>query len=317
MRDETALGQSSVLRKRLEIAKYISDQIAIAFETIDTNSTNVGTIINQDLTNAISLDISEFDKGTDNAGFFEYPWKPGVCTLKIAEEADILFSNITARTADGFFEAISVKIHFIGRIPSESRLIAKSRSQSLHFNSFKHQIVKELATGLAHMHSLGFSHGNIKLENTGIGADGFAKLIDFGAETLNRSMSQENELLWKSSKISNVFAADALSFAITAFEILSGRPAIYPLKKSNSGNVIYDKIKTDFDFNFIDPTLRKILIECWQSTPSADYSVMKIWGKLKNSQENILPIEIGPESVYMRNFLSVKSIDGNEDVFYT
>ncbi|KAJ3130650.1 hypothetical protein HK100_007766 [Physocladia obscura] len=177
--------------------------------------------------------------------------------------------------------------------------------QSVNLINLKYGIIKGLAAGLARMHSFGFEYGCIRLENTVIGNDGFAKLIDYGLLQLNARMAEEQEL-----ESPETFASDVYSFATTAHEILCGSRLLYNFEEFDRFG---GRMKPMFDF-YGNDILRNTLFACWEENVSMRPSAEEIVGKLKKLPDDIIPIEMRPESVYMNNFLSIQSIDGDENV---
>lgn len=109
-------------------------------------------------------------------------------------------------------------------------------------------ILKQMATGLAFMNASGWVHRDIKPENVLVANSGQAKLIDFAiaqkiptgiAKWLHRKARPQGTRSYMSPEQIRGLAldgrADMYSFAVTAFEMVAGRP---PFRGSSSNDLL-------------------------------------------------------------------------------
>ncbi|KAG3247097.1 hypothetical protein PI124_g8192 [Phytophthora idaei] len=99
------------------------------------------------------------------------------------------------------------------------------------------RMLYQAALGLDYIHRKSVVHGDLKLNNILVGADGQAKLSDFGLSTVRTSavlsmtsggaVSLSSGLRWRAPEClrrSPTFASDVYSFAMCLIEAVSGKP---------------------------------------------------------------------------------------------
>ncbi|KZP14652.1 kinase-like protein [Athelia psychrophila] len=110
-----------------------------------------------------------------------------------------------------------------------------------HPDADKKELVRQIAVGLAYVHSVGVIHGNLCVENVAITGTGKVRIMDVGVDSFRREMvvdgrcrvpskwmykaSEELELGIRSTE------TDVHSFASTIYLIYTGRP-MFPLRSA-------------------------------------------------------------------------------------
>ncbi|KAG8790267.1 hypothetical protein FRC12_012341 [Ceratobasidium sp. 428] len=150
------------------------------------------------------------------------------------------------------------------------------------------ELSAQIAKGLAYLHSVGITHGDVKADNVMICGNGTAKLADFGSAKLKDYTLQFSENLKPRSGTTKFLAperlrgqgpsaeADVYALGMTILHIISGEP---PFKETDR-DAIYMTVTT---FKRVPPrplgaipedsehgdTLWSLLLHCWDQEPAA------------------------------------------------
>jgi len=160
------------------------------------------------------------------------------------------------------------------------------------------KVVRGIAAGMAHLHSIGIIHRDLSARNVLLAEDYEAKVADFGLSRVlamadhGYTKTRTGPLRWMApesiTKLNYSVKSDAWAFGITLFEIYTSEQPYSELSAMDAAGAVAFKglrLHTPAD---MEPTVAEVMQSCLHSAPQDRPDFSKIFAMLQNSKGTLI-----------------------------